>query len=245
MTTKLLLHGVPETAAIWDGVLAELADLDVRTLSLPGFGVDVPTGFDGSMHAYEAWLRAEIEAVGGPVDLVGHDWGGILTARLATEPPAGLRSWATDAPGALREEFVWHDLGQLWITEGAGEEFWDGLLADREAAAQLLTGFGLTLDHAAVLVNAADQRMVGSILKLYRSSAGLGSEWLVTEPSARPGLVVAVADDPLGSVRVCEEMAGRLGAELAVLDHGGHFWPLEAPVAAAAALRAFWVGLDD
>jgi len=249
VTTKLLLHGVPETAAIWTELIAELSvDGDVRTLSLPGFGTPRPDGFDCSMQAYAAWLTAEVDAAaeetGGPVDLVGHDWGGILTARLAMTPPAGLRSWTTDAPGALREGFVWHDLGLLWRTEGAGEDFWAGLLADRSAAAELLTGFGLTLDHAALLVNAADEQMVDSILRLYRSSDGLGTEWLITGPSERPGLVIGVADDPLGSVHVCEEMATRLGADVAVLDLGGHFWPLEAPAAGAAALAEFWAGLD-
>lgn len=244
MTTKLFLHGVPETAAIWTDLIAELGDAgEVRTLSLPGFGTAVPDGFDGSMHSYAAWLADEVDAVGEPVDLVGHDWGGILTARLATRPPAALRSWVTDAPGALREGFVWHDLGRLWQTEGAGEEFWAGLLADRDAAAQLLTGFGLTLDHAAVLVDAADDQMVESILRLYRSSGGLGTDWVVTGPSDRPGLVVGVADDPLASVAVCSEMADRLGADLAVIDRGGHFWPLEAPAEGAAVLRTFWAGL--
>jgi len=241
VTRKLLVHGVPETAVIWNDLINELGDVgEVRAVSLPGFGADVPDGFDCSMQAYARWLAAEIDAAGEPVDLVGHDWGGILVAQLATNPPAGLRSWATDAPGALRKGFVWHDLGQIWCTEGAGEEFWAGLLADRDAAAEVLSGFGLTIEHALVLVDGADDRMVDSILRLYRSSDGLGTDWLITGPSALPGLVIAVANDPLGSVRVNTEMAEVLGAELAVIDHGGHFWPLEAPAAGAAALREFW-----
>ena len=245
MTTKLLLHGVPETTAVWDELIAALGDVGtVRVLSLPGFGTPVPGGFDCSMHAYAAWLANEIDAVGEPVDLVGHDWGGILTTYVATRPNDRLRSWVTDAPGALRPEFHWHDLAQIWRTEGAGEDFWAGLLADRNAAAELLTAFGLTLDHAALLVDHADERMVDCILRLYRSSDGLGTEWVADGPSARPGLVIAVADDPLGDVAVNTEMARRLGAEIAVLETGGHFWPLEAPVAGADALREFWARLD-
>lgn len=246
MTVALLLHGVPETAAIWNDLAAELGD-DVRALALPGFGCDTPDGFDGSMHAYAQWLTQQVESIaaetGGPVDLVGHDWGGILTARLATMPPVGLRSWATDAPAALREGFRWHDLAQIWLTEGAGERFWADLLADREAAAALLTGFGLSLEHAVELIDAADDRMVDSILRLYRSSGDLGTEWVVTAPSPVPGLVIAVADDPLVSVSANTEMAELLGAQVAILDHGGHFWPYEAPADAAAALQAFWTSL--
>ena len=63
MTTKLLLHGVPETAAIWTDLIGELSvDGDVRTLSLPGFGTARPDGFDCSMQAYAAWLTAEVDA---------------------------------------------------------------------------------------------------------------------------------------------------------------------------------------
>ena len=85
--------------------------------------------------------------------------------------------------------------------------------------------------------------MVDSILRLYRSSAGLGSDWLIEGPSPVHGLVIAVADDPLASVAVSTEMADLLGVETAVLDHGGHFWPVEAPVEAAAAISAFWMSL--
>jgi len=243
MTITMLLHGVPETAAIWDDLAARL-DGDVRALSLPGFGTDVPDGFTCTMHEYLDWLTAEVDGAGEPVDLVGHDWGGILVARLALDPPAALRSWVTDAPGAMREGFRWHDVARIWMTEGEGEAFWAGLLADRPAAAELLTGFGLTLDHAQGLVDAADERMVDSVLRLYRSSEGLGVDWVATAPSPAPGLVIGVADDPLVDARVNREMAERLGVDVVVLDHGGHFWPLEAAPEGAAALRAFHASLD-
>lgn len=243
MALAMLVHGVPETAAIW-GDLAPALETEVVAVSLPGFGCPAPAGFEPTMHGYAAWLTEQVEAAGQPVDLVGHDWGGILVARLATTPPSNLRSWVTDAPGALSEDFVWHDLAQLWMTPGAGEDFWAGLLADREAAAGLLAGFGLTPEHAAALIEAADERMVEHILRLYRSSGGLGTDWVAAGPSTVPGMVVAVADDPLASVRVSEAMASRLGASLTVLDHGGHFWPVEAAAAGAAALTGFWAGLD-
>ena len=243
MTTKLFLHGVPETAAIWHDLI-EALDGEATTLSLPGFATDLPAGFDGSMDSYAAWLTEQIVAVDDEVDLVGHDWGGILTARIATVPPANLRSWVTDAPGALRAGFVWHDLAKLWISD-AGEDFWSGMIDDPAGSAELLTGFGLTLDHATQIVDGVDQRMVDSILRLYRSSTGLGVDWLITGPATVPGLVVIAADDPLGSVHVNREMAEQLGAGLAVLDSGGHFWPIEAAAAGAAAISGFWATLSS
>lgn len=242
--TRLLVHGVPETAAVWDGVVARL-DGDVRALSLPGFGTAAPAGFDRTMDAYLSWLLDEIAAVGGPVDLVGHDWGGILAARVATLSPAGLRSWATDAPGALSPRFEWHDTAKVWITPGAGEEFFDMMLGDREGSAELLGAFGLSIEPAREMVGRIDSEMVTSILALYRSSDGrLGTEWTANGPTATPGLVIASADDPLLGVDVARRMATELGAQVAVLEGGGHFWPIEAAEGAAAALREFWASID-
>lgn len=243
-STRLLVHGVPETAAVWDGIVERL-DGDVRALSLPGFGIVAPPGFDRTMDAYLAWLLDEIAAVGGPVDLVGHDWGGILVARVATLSPDGLRSWATDAPGALSPRFEWHDTAKVWITPGAGEDFFEMMIGDREGSAALLGAFGLSLDPARAMVDRIDQEMVDSILALYRSSDGrLGTEWTADGPTERPGLVIASADDPLLGVDVAHKMADVLGAQVAVLEGGGHFWPVEAAEQAADALRGFWSSLD-
>jgi pimeloyl-ACP methyl ester carboxylesterase len=52
----VFVHGAPETAAVWDPLLAELEHLgsdrpDVICLSPPGFGAPLPTGFSApSMH---------------------------------------------------------------------------------------------------------------------------------------------------------------------------------------------------
>lgn len=244
MTTRLLVHGVPETARIWDGVVAAL-DGDVRTLPLPGFGNVAPDGFDRTMDAYLDWLLGEIDAVGGPVDLVGHDWGGILTARVATLGPPNLRSWATDAPGSLSPKFEWHDTAKVWITPGAGEDFFAMMLGDLEGSAALLGAFGLGIDNAREMVSHIDQEMVDSILALYRSSDGrLGTAWVADGHTSTPGLVIGSADDPLLSVHVARAMADELGAGLAVLEHGGHFWPVEAADDAAQVLTAFWASLD-
>src|SRR5690348_17445976 len=56
-------------------------------------------------------------------DLIGHDWGGGHVARLAAARPDLVRSWAMDIAGTFDPAYVWHDLAQVWQTEGAGEEF--------------------------------------------------------------------------------------------------------------------------
>ena len=96
--TIAFVHGVPETADVWTALREELREESV-TLSMPGFGAPLPDGFNCTADGYLAWLIEAVAALPGPVDLIGHDWGGILTIRLAMERPDLIRSWVSDAPG--------------------------------------------------------------------------------------------------------------------------------------------------
>ena len=57
----VLVHGVPETTAVWDR-LAPLLDGPVIKLGLPGFGNKRPDGFGSTMDEYAAWLETELAA---------------------------------------------------------------------------------------------------------------------------------------------------------------------------------------
>ena len=49
--TKVLVHGNPETKAVWRLLIAALAERgidDVVTLDIPGFGAPIPDGFAGT-----------------------------------------------------------------------------------------------------------------------------------------------------------------------------------------------------
>src|SRR5580698_8199803 len=121
----VFVHGVPETAAIWTPLLAELGRDDTMTLSPPGFGAPVPDGFGATSDDYLAWLTREIaaiDALGQPVHLIGHDWGGGHVARLAATRPDLIQSWCVDIAGLFEPAYVWHDLAQAWQTPGTGEE---------------------------------------------------------------------------------------------------------------------------
>lgn len=88
----LLLHGVPETALMWRQLLPELAsDRTVLAPDLKGFGgseargpYDIPT----LVRELVALARSQVE---GPVDVVGHDWGGTLGAVMAARQPDLVR----------------------------------------------------------------------------------------------------------------------------------------------------------
>ena len=119
--TAVLIHGVPETSALWGPLAAELAHHEVVLLGLPGFGSALPDGFDPTMESYAAWLRNELDSMPGPLHLVAHDWGALLAMRVLADRPEHVASWVLDM-GNLDDDFAWHDLAQIWQTPGAGEE---------------------------------------------------------------------------------------------------------------------------
>ena len=96
----VLVHGVPESAALWDKVRERL-DGPSTALALPGFACPRPDGFGATRDDYAAWLVGELEAIDEPVDLVGHDWGAALTYRVATTRGDLLRSWAADVANVM------------------------------------------------------------------------------------------------------------------------------------------------
>ncbi len=68
----VFVHGVPETADLWNGIRQHI-DGESVALSLPGFGNPRPAGFGATKEEYLDWLLGELDAIDGPIDLVGHD----------------------------------------------------------------------------------------------------------------------------------------------------------------------------
>jgi pimeloyl-ACP methyl ester carboxylesterase len=147
-TPLVLVHGNPESAAIWGPLIGELDRADAVALSPPGFGVPAPRGFDSAMTTYRDWLASQLELFGAPVDLVGHDWGGIHVAALAMSRPDLIRSWASDALGVFAPDYVWHPLAQAWQQEGAGEDSVGELFGgDMQQRLAVTSGLGMTGAH--------------------------------------------------------------------------------------------------
>lgn len=88
----VLLHGVPETSACWHHLAPRLAGgRRVLAPDLPGLGGSTFTGpYD--VRTLVGELVALLDAEGlDQVDLVGHDWGGILALGLAGLHPERVR----------------------------------------------------------------------------------------------------------------------------------------------------------
>ena len=118
----VFVHGVPDTYRVWTPLLQYIERQDVITLALPGFDGPIPGGFTATKEEYVDWLIAQLELQPGPIDLVGHDWGCILAARVASIRPDLIRTWA-GGDGPVSRDYVWHPLAKIWQTPGAGEEF--------------------------------------------------------------------------------------------------------------------------
>ncbi len=234
----VLVHGVPDTHRLWDKLRTHLTRGDVLAPDMPGFGVATPPGFLPAKESYVDWLMGELERVGEPVDLVGHDWGSILVQRAVSLRPELIRTWAC-GNGPVDREYVWHDMAQQWQTPGVGEAIMEMMGGD--AMVEGLVGVGVPAADAPDVVARIDARMKECILGLYRSAVTVGEEWEDgVARITRPGLVLWAREDPYVAPRFAERLAARVRGELCFLDGCGHFWPHERPAEAAAALERFW-----
>jgi pimeloyl-ACP methyl ester carboxylesterase len=241
----VFVHGVPETAELWDKVRAAIGR-ESTAVSLPGFGCFRPDGFGASKDEYAAWLRDQVVAIGEPVDIVGHDWGAPLAYRLAATQPETVRSWAIDVANVLHPDYEWHSFAQIWQTPGEGEAFFEAQAqATPEERAPIFESMGVPHDDAVAMSAKSDDTMSDCIMALYRSAtpnpyADWKDSW---GPVAAPGLVLHPTDDPFGDEALAADTARVTGARFETLDGLGHWWPLQGPDAGAAALVRFWDSL--
>jgi pimeloyl-ACP methyl ester carboxylesterase len=246
----VLVHGNPETSAIWDEMRKQLDRTDVIALSPPGFGAPVPEGFTATSDAYVGWLALEVQKLDSPVDLVGHDWGGGHVARLACSRPELIRSWATDIAGCFDPDYAWHDLAQVWQTPGAGEAAVSQMTqmpaADRKARFVSLGMTPTVAESVAAAVNA--KRWAGASS---RSTAPLRSRrWRSGARSSRggakrPALAIIPSEDPYTrGPEVARRSAQRANAKIAVLEKLGHWWMCQDLRRGAAVLNEFYAGLE-
>jgi pimeloyl-ACP methyl ester carboxylesterase len=251
--TAVFVHGNPETPAVWEPLLAELertGDGSRRLVCahLPGFGRPSPEGFGATKEEYADWLAGELEALvarEGPIDLVGHDWGGGIGMRVVSQRPELFRSWVCDVLGLFHPDYVWHDFAQIWQTPGAGEEFFEAQLGTpAEDRVALYEGIGIPRATGEKLVAAADAEMARCVLALYRSAAQPAmADWgrELGRAAGVAGLAIIAPLDPfVRSLDYAGEVAASLGAEVVTLEGQGHWWMLGDPPQGAAVLTDFW-----
>ena len=243
---KVFLHGVPDTGQMWDALISELglAAHDYEVLSLPGFGCPVPDGFKTDMTNYANWLIGELERItaahGGPIDLIGHDWGAILTSRAASLRPDLVKSLVFGG-AAIDGAYRGHLFAWLWATPLIGELVM--AMLNRGRLKQSLIDQGLSPELATHEASAFDATMKRSILRLYRSAAGLKGlgVWeaeLGNLPTKK--LLIWGENDPYVPVNVAERFIARWGGTLHVEPGASHWGIAIRPRNIAPVLKAFW-----
>ena len=247
--TVVLVHGNPETDAVWDPLVELLGRDDVVRLSPPGFGAPLPDGWPATYLDYRDWLERELNRFARPVDLVGHDWGGGHVLNLVMHRPELVRSWVSDVVGLFDPDYVWHDLAQVWQTPGDGEKLVDDMMgASLEEQAERLMGLGLTPEVATKMAAGAGAEMGGAIFASVPLGAAAGHR------AGRPGFgegrrraglsVLATEDHYVGSAVIRRRAAERAGARTEVLEGLGHWWMVQDPALSADVLTRFWNSLD-
>src|SRR5216684_8092650 len=170
--TKVFVHGNPETTAVWSELVPALRRRgveDIELLSPPGFGAEVPAGFGSTRTEYRDWLIRELTAIGGEIDLVGHDWGAGHTYAVAAHRPDLLRSWAADCAGLVHPSYEWHPAAQVWQREKEGEASIAQII--KMTGDDLVKLFGVPPGLAPTMADHLDEVMGASILAIYRSAA--------------------------------------------------------------------------
>jgi pimeloyl-ACP methyl ester carboxylesterase len=247
--TIALVHGNPETSAVWDTLMPLLGRTDILRLSPPGFGASIPDGFTATFEEYRVWLVGELEKLEQPVDIVGHDFGGSHVMNVVMSRPDLVRSWVCDTIGIFDEDYEWHDLAQIWQAPGTGEEAIDRMVNSTvEARTADLVELGMRYDVAQHVAEGQNAVMGDCILKLYRDTAQPTMQTVghnLEAAALRPGLSIMTGEDHrVGTDEQRRRAARRAEAQLEYLDGLGHWWFSQDPDRAAKVLSAFWAGLE-
>ena len=234
----VFVHGVPDTFHVWDTVREHLPRTDSVALALPGFGCPVTGGFTATKEEYVNWIIAQLEHFAEPVHLVGHDWGCLLTARVAALRPDLVRTWAAGS-GPVSAAYEWHPLAKIWQTPIIGEAWMAAL--NPAGFSRQLEEYGVPADTAVETASRIDPLMKDCILRLYRSAITVGREW---EPDlariTSPGLVFWGVSDPACPVEFADRLGADTKADQVVKLDCGHWTPIQRPAEVAQALQAHW-----
>ena len=240
----LLLHGNPDSADLWDGLIELLSpNLHCVAPDLPGFGRSTaPADFDCSLENLARFIDGLVEAlqITVPLNLVVHDLGGAYGFAWAIR-----RHWKVRRLVAINtlffSDYRWHTWARIWRTPLLGEismalmNQWVFSRALRRASPRL------SADHirqAYELLTPAVKRMV---LRLYRATDPETFAWWEDHLRAMtvrvPALVLWGDQDPYIPKRYAE----RFGARKVVhFPAHGHWLPAEAPAKVAEQLLPFF-----
>ena len=231
---------------IWSPLLERLGlpEETVLTPALPGFQSPPPPGFKQTKDDYADWavhiVKARFERAG-PVDIVGHDWGALITHRVAMLVPEMIRSWVISG-AVVSPDYRGHSVARIWNTPILGELLMRLTSPKKLRDALLEQGVPEAIaDEEAT--HWAKRHMRQSILRLYRSANGLRfqKDWcLGLNKTTKPALLIWGEHDPYVPVSIAQSFAEQHGYPIEIIRDAGHFVQSEKPGEYAALLSKFW-----
>lgn len=242
----LLLHSSASSSQQWRKIAAVLGeDHRVCTPDFPGCGDSAPWH---GRHARTLEDDARIvtavaQHLGGPVDLVGHSYGGAVALAAACRHRSCVRSLTLIEPVAFSliadgsEPACASEIGDL------AAAMWHGLTTG--AHAQAMAGFidywngPGTWNQLGPDRHDAFLRAIGPIAQEFRAVLSSGLAWSDLAALDLPASIVSGVLSPLPARRLAERIAATLpDAWHSVIAGAGHMAPLSHPMETAALLMA-------
>ena len=243
----LFLHGAPDSAELWSGVIERLGDrYHCFAPDLPGFGrTATPKDFEVSLDYMARFVDAMIEAykIPVPVHLVVMDFGATYGLAWAVTHPEKVRSIVIAGGSAFSSAYRWHRNAQMLRTPLLGDL--GMLMMTRSSFEKMMrqNAPGVDLDYvrqeyALSLSKTATRRMM---LRLYRGinpQDFVGWEERLTELTTHvPAHVLWGDKDPFATPDSAERFGG---AQVEHFPAYGHWLPVEAPEIVAERLITFF-----
>ncbi len=243
-TPILFLHGNPDTADIWDGVVSRLQQ-EYRCIApdLPGFGRsaaprDMDCSFENLGHFLDELVQGVHAAL--PLNLVTHDFGGAFGMAWAVQHPEKVRRIVVINHPFFIADYHWHIWARTYRTPILGEL---SLLALNWPAFHRIVRYGsrrLTTEHIRRTYSFLTPEWKHMVLRLYRAANPADfREWeprMLKITAQVPVLVLWGRHDPWIPLWV----ADRFGAKRVVyFPDSGHWPPAEVPDRVAMEIQDF------
>lgn len=240
----LLLHGVPDTHAVWLSLLPYLTPhYTCYAPDWPGFGRSEEWGreLDCSPDGHADTVLALAEALGiaGAFALGGHDIGGISAMAFAAEHPARLTRLLV-ANAGFSPRYRWHAWARVWRTPLLGEASLAVMNRPLFAASLRRGSRKLTAAQIDAAYAAVTPAMKRTVLRIYRAlDPVVWRGWdtrLRAAVAQVPTVVAWGAHDPYFPAWMPHEIG--VGARVTHFPDSGHWVVAEEPAGVAAAFLA-------
>lgn len=246
----LLLHGEPTWSFLWRTMVPVLAAAGLRVVApdMVGFGrSDKPAEVaDHSYARHIEWMRAfAFDALDlRDVTIVGHDWGGLIGLRLATEHPgrtARVVATNTALPtGDQRMPEVWLRFRETVRTApvlDVARLVHSG--CQHPPAAEVLAAYHAPFPDESYLAAPRAMPELVPTTPDDPASAANRAAWRALAGWDRPFLVAFSDQDPITSPMAEVFRKAVPGAESVTIPGGGHFLQEDAGAELAGAIAAF------